>query len=221
MREGSTIPVSRTTPALDLTVLFNGFKPLFAALSPADVNKLSYELIQVFQGEGGTLENLLDSTASVTNTLASRDRLVSDLIDNLNRTLTTVGDRDEQLSSLLIQLRKFVGGLKGDREAILGSLDSISDLAVQTSDLVTGIRPGLTKDIKGLRSVAGNLVRNRAEIDRALNVLPIKLTKVGRTAIYGSWFNFYLCDFQGKVTVPGGTTLPIKYSTNASRCNIG
>jgi phospholipid/cholesterol/gamma-HCH transport system substrate-binding protein len=221
MREGSTIPMARTTPALDLTVLFNGFKPLFAALSPADVNKLSYELIRVFQGEGGTLENLLSSTASVTNTLASRDRLVSDLIDNLNRTLTTVGDRDDQLSSLLIQLRKFVGGLKGDREAILGSLDSISDLAVQTSDLVTGIRPGLTKDVKSLRVVAGNLVRNRAEIDRALHVLPIKLTKVGRTAIYGSWFNFYLCDFQGKVTVPGGTTLPIKYSTNASRCNIG
>ena len=202
-------------------MLFNGFKPLFAALSPSDVNKLSYELIQVFQGEGGTLENLLDSTASVTNTLASRDRLVSDLISNLNQTLTTVGDRDDQLSALLIQLRRFVSGLKGDRQAILGSLDSISDLAVQTSDLVTGIRPGLTEDIKQLRTVAGNLNKNRAEIDRTLGVLPIKLTKVGRTAIYGSWFNFYLCDFQGKVTLPGGSTLPIKYSTNATRCNIG
>ena len=37
---GATIPMSRTQPALDLTVLFNGFKPLFAALSPADINKL-------------------------------------------------------------------------------------------------------------------------------------------------------------------------------------
>jgi len=219
--EGGTIPIDRTTPALDLTVLFNGFKPLFAALSPSDVNKLSYELIQVFQGEGGTLESLLDSTASVTNTLASRDELVSDLISNLNKTLTTVGNRDDQLSDLIIQFRKFVSGLADDREAILGSLDSISDLAVQTSDLVTGIRPGLTKDIKELRTVAGNLNENRAEIDRTLNVLPIKLTKVGRTAIYGSWFNFYLCDFQGKVSLPGGTTLPVKYSTNASRCKIG
>ena len=33
-RTNSTIPMSRTQPALDLTVLFNGFKPLFAALSP-------------------------------------------------------------------------------------------------------------------------------------------------------------------------------------------
>ena len=32
---GSTIPVSQTSPALDLTLLFNGFKPLFQALSPS------------------------------------------------------------------------------------------------------------------------------------------------------------------------------------------
>jgi phospholipid/cholesterol/gamma-HCH transport system substrate-binding protein len=221
LREGATIPLNRTQPALDLTVLFNGFKPLFAAMNPEDVNKLSYELIQVFQGEGGTLENLLDTTASVTNTLASRDQLIGDLIANLNETLKTVGDRDDELSALIIQMRKFIGGLSHDRQAILGSLDSISDLAVQTSQLVTGIRPGLTRDISELRTLAGNINENRGELDRALGVLPIKLEKVGRTAIYGSWFNFYLCDFQGTVRMPGGSTVPIHYGTNTERCNIG
>lgn len=220
LREGSTIPLGRTTPALDLTVLFNGFKPLFAALSPNDVNQLAFELIQVFQGEGGTLETLLRRTASVTNTLANRDQLVGDLIANLNETLVTVGDRDEQLSSLIVQLRRFVGGLSQDREAILGSLDSISALAVQTSDLVTDVRPSLTKSVKELRTVTANINRNEAEVDRAMKVLPIKLEKVGRTAIYGSWFNFYLCEFTGKVRLPGGTTLPINYDTNAPRCNL-
>jgi phospholipid/cholesterol/gamma-HCH transport system substrate-binding protein len=221
VREGGTIPLERTSPALDLTVLFNGFKPLFAAMTPEDVNKLSYELIQVFQGEGGTLEGLLDSTASVTKTLASRDQLIGDLIANLNKTLKTVGDRDDELSALIVQMRKFIGGLSQDREAILGSLDSVSDLAVETSQLVTGIRPGLTKDITQLRSLAGNINDNRGELDRALGVLPIKLQKVGRTAIYGSWFNFYLCEFTGNVRLPGGTSVPIDYNTNAERCNIG
>jgi phospholipid/cholesterol/gamma-HCH transport system substrate-binding protein len=219
--DGDTIPMERTAPALDLTVLFNGFKPLFAAMNPEDVNKLSFELIQVFQGEGGTLEGLLDSTASVTNTLASRDQLIGDLIANLNQTLKTVGDRDEELSSLIIQMRNFIGGLSKDREAILGSLNSIADLSVQTADLVTGIRPGLTRDIKELRTVAGNLNENRAELDRAFGVLPIKLEKVGRTAIYGSFFNFFMCEFTGQVILPGGTRLPIDYNTEADRCNIG
>ena len=201
--EGATIPVSRTRPALDLTVLFNGFKPLFQALSPEDVNQLSYELVQVFQGEGGTLEGLLGSTASVTNTLAARDELIGDLIANLNETLETVGDRDRELSQLIVRTRRLVGGLSRDREAILGSLDSISGLAVETADLVGGARPGLTKDIRELRMVTRNIDDNRAELDRAIKVLPIKLEKVGRTAIYGSWFNFYLCEFTGTVKVGG------------------
>lgn len=217
---GDTIPLERTTPALDLTVLFNGFKPLFAALSPADVNKLSYELIQVFQGEGGTLESLLASTASVTSTLASRDQVIGSLITNLNDVMATLGQRDAELSRLLVNLRRFVSGLSDDREAILGSLDSISDLAVQTSSLVTGIRPGLTKDVTQLRKVAGTLNANKAEIDRALQVLPIKLNKIGRTAIYGSWFNFYLCNFKGRVKLPG-LTIPIDYKTGGARCNLG
>jgi phospholipid/cholesterol/gamma-HCH transport system substrate-binding protein len=219
--EGATIPLSKTSPALDLTVLFNGFKPLFQALSPADVNKLSYEIITVFQGEGGTLESLLAHTASVTSTLAGRDQLIGDLIDNLNQVMTTLGNRDTQLSDLLVKLREFVSGLSQDRQAILGSLDSVSALAVQTSDLVTGIRPGLTKDIGQLRKVAGTLDANKAEIDRALQVLPIKLTKIGRTATYGSWFNFYLCSFKGRVKLPDGSALPIDYNTGGARCNLG
>jgi phospholipid/cholesterol/gamma-HCH transport system substrate-binding protein len=221
LHEGATIPLSKTSPALDLTVLFNGFKPLFQALSPADVNKLSYEIITVFQGEGGTLESLLAHTASVTSTLANRDQLIGDLIDNLNQVMTTLGNRDTQLSDLLVKLREFVSGLSQDRQAILGSLDSVSALAVQTSDLVTGIRPGLTKDIGQLRKVAGTLDANKAEIDRALQVLPIKLTKIGRTATYGSWFNFYLCSFKGRVKLPDGSALPIDYNTGGARCNLG
>jgi phospholipid/cholesterol/gamma-HCH transport system substrate-binding protein len=219
--EDDTIPLARTRPALDLTVLFNGFKPLFAALSPADVNKLSYEIITVFQGEGGTLESLLSHTASVTTTLASRDQVIGELITNLNEVMVTIGNRDKQLSDLLVKLRQFVSGLSSDRQAILGSLDSISALAVETSDLVTGVRPALTTDVTQLRRVAGNLDRNKAEIDRALQVLPIKLNKVGRTAIYGSFFNFYLCNFKGAVKPVRGTEIPLEYNANSARCDLG
>jgi phospholipid/cholesterol/gamma-HCH transport system substrate-binding protein len=218
----ATIPMTQTQPALDLTVLFNGFKPLFAALTPADVNRLSYEIIQVFQGEGGNLEGLLQSTGSVTNTLADRDQLIGDVIDNLNAVLKTVGDRDGQLSSLISNLRTFVGGLTQDKDAILNSLTSISSLTQQTAELTTGIRPGLVASIKGLRRVATNLNKGRDEIDRALQILPIKLEKIGRTAIYGSFFNFYLCEFKAKVVLPTGN-LNVPYETypgGNGRCNL-
>ena len=207
--EDATIPMSRTQPALDLTVLFNGFKPLFAALSPADINKLSAEVISVFQGEGGNLNALLQSTASLTNTLADRDQVIGDLIDNLNDVLATLAGRDKELSQLIIQFKNFMAGLVKDKDAILGSLDSVSALANETSDLAVGIRPPFVEDVKELREVATNLNKGRAELDRAMQILPIKLKKIGRTAINGSFFNFYLCQFQGNVMLPAAGSCPI------------
>ena len=220
LEEGATIPVGQTSPALDLTVLFNGFKPLFEALSPDDLNQLSYEVIQVFQGEAGTLEGLLSSTASVTQTLANRDQVINDLIDNLNEVLVNVADRDQELTRLIQSFQVFIGGLKDDRKAILTSLDQISELSAQTAGLVGGIREPFVQDIKELRRFAGNVDRNKAELDRALQVLPIKLTKVGRTAIYASFFNFYLCEFTGKVQLPGNQSIPVNYKTGSDRCDL-
>ncbi|NHC25260.1 MCE family protein [Nocardioides sp. IC4_145] len=221
LEDGATIPVDRTSPALDLTVLFNGFKPLFQALSPDDINKLSYEIVQVFQGEGGTLEGLLASTASVTQTLADRDQVIGDLIGNLDQVLERLGDRDDQLSELIVNFRQFVGGLKTDRQAILSSLDQISELSDETADLVKGIRTPFIEDIKQLRRVTKNIDDNKAELDRALQVLPIKLNKVGRTAIYGSFFNFYLCHFKGNVRLPANISVPLTYSVGSERCDLG
>jgi phospholipid/cholesterol/gamma-HCH transport system substrate-binding protein len=220
--ENATIPLSQTQPALDLTVLFNGFKPLFQALSPEDVNKLSYEIIRVFQGEGGTMESLLAHTASVTNTIADRDRVISALIDNLNSVLTTLNRRDGQLSSLITELQQFVSGLASDRKPILDSLDAVSRLSSKTAGLLVKTRPAAVADIQQLRRVTGVLDDGKQLLDTSLQILPIKLKKVGRTAAYGSWFNFYLCNFQGGVKIPGlNRTQRVSYSVNSARCSLG
>jgi phospholipid/cholesterol/gamma-HCH transport system substrate-binding protein len=225
LAEDDTIPVSRTQPALDLTVLFNGFKPLFEALSPDDINKLSYEIVQVFQGEGGTVESLLASTASLTQTLADNDQVIGELLTNLDHVLDHVADRDAQLTRLIDSFRDLVGGLKDDRQAILDSLDGISDLAVETAGLVDDIREPFVRDVRELREFAGRLDKNRAEIDRVLQVMPIKLNKFGNTATYGSWFNFYLCHF--RVTLRNGkrTLVSVPYDVfpgaDKSRCSLG
>lgn len=60
---GGLIPLSRTSPALDLDALIGGFKPVFRALDPAKVNNIANALITVFQGQGGTINDILDQTA--------------------------------------------------------------------------------------------------------------------------------------------------------------
>ena len=67
---GGVIPFAQTAPALDLDTLIGGFRPLFRALDPDQVNTLASQLIRAFEGQGETVNALLTHTAALTNTLA-------------------------------------------------------------------------------------------------------------------------------------------------------
>jgi phospholipid/cholesterol/gamma-HCH transport system substrate-binding protein len=199
---GGTIPLRRTQPALDLNVLLDGFKPLFAALSPHDVNQLATEIVKTLQGEGGTVNSLLAHTASLTSTLADRDQLIGSVIDNLNTVLATLDKRGARFSTLLTQLRRVISGLSADRKPIGESLVSIGGLAQATSGLLKDARGPLKDDIAELSELTGTLNRNEKTVEGVLKRLPNKLNTLTGTASYGSWFNFYLCDFDGRIVLP-------------------
>lgn len=204
LKPGSTIPITQTTPALDLTALFNGFQPLFAALEPDQINELSLNLVKVLQGEGGTIASLLSRTASLTNTLADRDELIGDVITNLSTMLRTVDDHHQQLDDLVVELKDWLGNLSGDRKVIGASLANVSTLTGELSSLLTAGRPLLREDLKQLGRVSKVLAKseNQAIINEALDRLPELFRKQARIGTYGSWYNYYLCDFTGKIILP-------------------
>jgi phospholipid/cholesterol/gamma-HCH transport system substrate-binding protein len=218
LKKNGLIPKERTTPALDLSVLFNGFKPLFTALTPADVNQFAFEVIKVLQGEGGTIESLLAKTASLTTTLADADQVVGDLITNLTSTLQIVSQRQQNFSQLLVNLQQFITGLSKDVTPILNSLGSINSLNTTTAGLLQQTRVPIKADLDKLRAVATTLDDTQAIWVKTLQFMPQKLNTMTRTATYGSWFNFYLCNFDGNVTLPTGTRIPVAYDLNSARC---
>jgi phospholipid/cholesterol/gamma-HCH transport system substrate-binding protein len=193
MKAKSTVPVDRTHPALDLTVLFNGFRPLFQALDPKTINDVSFEIIQTLQGEGGTIDALLARTASLTTTLADKDAVIGRVVDNLTTVLATVDQRDTELSNLIVQLKRLSQGFAQDRTEIGQSIQGIGELTDATAGLLAGIRPSLRNDVKNLGALAANLDKGKAEVDGVLQRLPEKLNRIVATASYGGWFNFYLC----------------------------
>ena len=217
MAPHSTIPLSRTSPALNLNALFNGFKPLLTGLSPDEVNTLSYEIVQVLQGEGGTIDSLLSNVGSLSNTFADRDKLIGDVIDNLNAVLGPIDQHDQDLGNLLAQLQRFISGLSADRTAIGNSLVSINSLAQTTSGFLSSIRPDLKGDIQQLGVLASrlNTSDSRTLITDFLKVTPNKLAVTEGASVYGSWLNQYLCAVT--VIAPNGTKLPT-FANKAPRC---
>ena len=190
---GDAIPIGQTQPALDLTVLFNGFKPLFKALSPEDVNKLAAEVIATLQGEGGTVDALLASTSSLTNTLAARDAAIGRVISNLSAVVGTVAERDQTLGKLIAELQRLTTGLAGDRDAIGDSLASIDAIAAASERLLRESRPSLDRDIADLNAIVDTVEAKKGTVDAAVKGLPAALTALMRGQSYGSWLNLYVC----------------------------
>lgn len=204
LKDGDTIPITQTSPSLNLTELFNGFQPLFQALNPDEVNALSINLVKVLQGEGGTVRSLLANTASLTNSLADRDQLIGDVVENLSTMLETVDNRHVQLNQLVTQLKGFLTNVARDREAIGDSLTNLSGLSAELATLLTQGRPLIKDDVAKLRSILNTLnkKKNQAILDETLERLPVMLKRQTRSGTYGSWYNYYLCDFEGSIILP-------------------
>lgn len=220
LKPGDGIPVGHTRPPLNLTELFNGFQPLFAALDPQQVNALSMEIVQVLQGEGGTVEGLLASTSSLTNAIADRDQVIGQVVDNLTAVLQTVNARDDQLADLITTLRQLVSGLAADRQPIGQAISSIGDLTQVTAGFVDAARPDLRGDIGALGDLSNQLDAGGPTIAKYLQTAPDKLNTIARAASYGSWFQFYLCGVDGKVGVGNlvpATDIPA-FRSDSPRC---
>jgi phospholipid/cholesterol/gamma-HCH transport system substrate-binding protein len=215
---GTTIPATRTKPALNLTTLFNGFRPLLSGLNPSDVNQLSYELVQVLQGEGGTIDSLFRRVGSFTNSLADRDALIGRVIDDLNSTLAPIANHDRQLNALVGNLASFLDGLSQDRGAIDRALVSVDRMTGATAGLLRDARPSLAADIRHLGVLAQrlNVPQSRALIQHFLTYTPYKLKVSTPEASYGGFLNFYVCGVN--FITPDGTETPMQINS-AKRCH--
>jgi len=230
LEPGSTIGLEHTTPAVDLTALFDGFRPLFSTLQPEDVNALADSLIKVLQGEGGTVASLVRQTGELTNTLADRDRVIGEVIDNLTVVLETINDRDREFDQLIVNTRQLIEGLAQEKTAVGSSVDSIAQLTSAAENVVGATRPQVTDSLRALDKVTTDAVANQKKLEDVLHNLPLKTEKLVRTASFGSWYQFYLCGIDvtaGPGSAPNLVSPPVPrinqpiYTNAAPRCSTG
>jgi phospholipid/cholesterol/gamma-HCH transport system substrate-binding protein len=151
---GARIPADRTEPALDLDLLLGGLKPVIQGLNPQDVNALSAALLQVFQGQGGTLDSLLSKTASFTNGLSDNDQVIEQLIDNLNKVVGTLADDGAQFSGAIDRLQHLVTDLSADRDPIGAAIESLDTGTASLADLLGRARKPLAGTVDQLSRLA-------------------------------------------------------------------
>jgi phospholipid/cholesterol/gamma-HCH transport system substrate-binding protein len=219
LNPGDTIPLARTSPALDLDALIGGFRPLFRALDPDQVNALSGQLIAALQGQGGTINSFLSQTAALTSTLADRDQLIGQVILNLNTVLGSLGDQSDQFAKAVDALADLVKGLASHKQDISNGLAYTNAAAASITDLLVQARPPFAKTIHETDRAAGIVVADHDYFDNLLNTLPDAYQALARQGIYGDFFSFYLCDVVLKLNGKGGQPVYVKIAGQSSgRC---
>jgi phospholipid/cholesterol/gamma-HCH transport system substrate-binding protein len=197
---GARIPADRTEPALDLDLLLGGLKPVIQGLNAQDVNALSAALLQVFQGQGGTLDSLLSKTSSFTNGLADNDQLIEQLIENLNKVVGTLADDGAQFSGTIDRLQHLVTDLSADRDPIGAAVESLDNGTASLADLLGRARKPLAGTVDQLSRLAPLLDDDKPRLDAALGRAPENYKKLIRLGAYGSWLNLYICGLSIRVT---------------------
>lgn len=216
---GQTIPLDRTAPALDVDALIGGFRPLFRALDPEQVNALSGQLLRVFQGQGGTISSVLAQTSALTTTLAGRDQLIGEVITNLNTVLGTFATRDDQFGAGLDKLSELVQGLAGRRGDISTGLAYINAAAGSVADLLTAAREPIIQTVTQTDRFAGQVMADHDYVDELVRTLPDAYQVLARNGLYGDYFGFYLCDAILKVNGKGGQPVFVKLAEQVTgRC---
>jgi len=221
---GGFIPLARTQPALDLDALIGGFKPLFRALDPQKVNTIATSIITVFQGEGGTINDILDQTAQLTSRLAESDHAIGEVIANLNTVLDTTVKHRKQFDDTVNNFELLITGLKERADPLAAGTAHISNAAATVADLLADNRALVRDTVTRLETVATPLVDQRDRVGGILTKLPSAFNLIGRASgIYGDFFNFYLCDLSIKINglQPGGPVRSVKlFQQPTGRCML-
>ena len=208
---GGTIPKSNTEPALDLDALLGGLRPVLKGLDGDKINAVSSTVIEMLQGQGGALSQVLSNTSSFTNELAARDQLVGDVITNLNAVLKTVDDKGTQFNASVDRLQQLVSGLAQGADPIANAIPSLASAETDLTEMLVKSRRPVQGVLENARPLLAALDERKADVNKVIEPLAENYLRLTALGAYGSFFNIFYCNIRIKINGPAGSDVLIPF----------
>ncbi len=196
---GGVIPLAATSPAVDLTALLNGFKPLFDALEPAQVNTITRGFAETFGGQTQTVTTLLAQIATMTASMDHNDQIFTTLIDNVSALMSTVNARQPQLTEMLGGLERLTATVTGPHGQLELLLDQGNAVLATLTNTVTQSSAAYGDALTDLNAMLGAWEQNTDDFQALVEKLPHFADSINRASSYGGFVSLYLCNFTLKI----------------------
>lgn len=184
LESGSTIPLAKTTVPAEGDELLQGMQDYLGALDEDTVEEFVTNTADVLEGKGARLNELIANGSSVLNTLSEKREEITNLIVQFNTLTQSLATRQDALGQL-INTYNVVGTTVNEvRESLQGTISGLNDAASQLASLLIDHEGRLGTELETLTQTTRTLSRNINSFARTGKWARKLFTAAGRAADY-------------------------------------
>lgn len=191
--DGGEIPLAHTEPSFNISVLLNGFEPLFSVLDPKQIDNITTSIIRALQGDSGSITTLVTETSDLAESFAGPDQILGDIIGNLDGIVRTLAEQRGEVDTVITQAQSMFERLSERREELVTSLDSISGVVGRVSTLANQAAPQVNQLLTREPGFAEHYMENKKAFAYLGFNVPILLKGLARNTQSGAFIETYLC----------------------------
>ena len=192
LAEGSTIPVERTDSPYDVVQAFAGLAETSERIDTKQLTESLSTLADLGRNTPDEFRETLQGVSAISETLASRDEQINTLLTNLQKVSGVLGDRSDDIITLMKDGDVLFKALVARRQAIHNLLVSTSTMSEQLTLLIRQSRADLKPALSNLDTVVGVLLKNQDNLDSTLRLMAPFYRVFANTLGNGPWFDTYI-----------------------------
>jgi phospholipid/cholesterol/gamma-HCH transport system substrate-binding protein len=192
LKEGSTIPTSRTRSAYDVVEAFSGLAERAQDIDLPQLTQSLNTLADATQNTPEELQSTLKGLSALSANVAARDAQLNTLLGNLQKVSGVLNERDQDIVTLMKSSDELLRGVVARREAVHELLVSTSQLSTELTALVRESRADLKPALSNLKSVVDVLRKNQNNLDNSLRLMAPFYRVFTNTLGTGPWFDTWI-----------------------------
>jgi phospholipid/cholesterol/gamma-HCH transport system substrate-binding protein len=186
------IPIGRTTTPYDIYPAFNALTHTIQQLDTQSLSESFRVLANDFKGTPSEVRPVITGLSRLSNTIASRDAALQELLARTNQVTGTLAARDQDLTQLIQDGNLLLQELNQRRDAIHALFINTQVLSTQLRGLVHDNEKTIGPLLNGLDQILTLLKNNEDSLDRGLALLGPFYRVFNNVIGNGRWFDNYI-----------------------------
>jgi phospholipid/cholesterol/gamma-HCH transport system substrate-binding protein len=207
LEKESTIPVERTASPFNVVDVFEGLAERSGKIKVNQLSEALDTMATLTRNTPEEFQSALRGVSALSRNVAEKDAELAELLGNLQKVSRVLGDRKDDIITLMRDSDVLFRALVARREAVHNLLVSTSQLSKQLTALVRETRADLKPALDNLEGVVKLLNNNRENLDQSLRLMAPFYRVFANTLGNGPWFDTIIQNFppapQGPPSFPG------------------